>query len=152
LLNLHVLAVAVDIEVQSNTTRVTQLVDLGGEDAVLWSIARSLALVGLGAWARGGAAGYLPFVGPVAVDIAADAGVTADGLTVLAPQTVGGLGVDKAVRVYDWSDVEVELVDDGFDARIGGVLCEQLPGEVLGGHARDPFSGVHIAVDNDSRP
>lgn len=122
---------------------------MGAETKVLGGVAGGLSFVCFCAGVGGGAARDFPFVGPVAVDVAADAGVAADGLTVLAPQTVRRLGVDEAVGVDDRGDVEVELVDERLDGGVRGVLCEQLPCEVLGGHGGDPFSGVYVAVDND---
>jgi len=89
-----------------------------------------LALVGFCARVRGGAARHFPFVGPVAVYVSAYTGVAADGLTVLAPETVGGLAVEEAVRVDDGCDVEVELVDERLDSSICGVFGEDLPCEV----------------------
>jgi hypothetical protein len=124
---------------------------------------------GLGAWARGGAASHFPLVGPVAVDVATDAAVSAQSLPVLAPKTrakgqfglcvcvnmylpVCGLGVHEAVGVDNRGDVEVELVYNRLDARVGSGLGEELPRKVFGGHAGDPLSCVDVAMDNHSRP
>lgn len=104
-----------DVEVEADSTRGAELVDLGSEAEVLRGVAGDLAFVGFGAGVGGGAACDFPFVRPVAVDVAADAGVSADGLTILAPETVGGLCVDKAVWVDDGGDVEVEFVHEGLD-------------------------------------
>lgn len=83
---------------------------------VRWDSA--LTLVGLRARVCRCATSSGPLVRPVTVDVTTDAGVTADGLTVLAPQSVRGLGVDEAVRVHDGRDVEVELVHNGLDGGI----------------------------------
>jgi hypothetical protein len=47
---------------------------------------------------------------PVAVDVPADTAGRGGRLTVLAPETVIGLGVGEAVWVYNGEDVEVVLV------------------------------------------
>ena len=49
------------------------------------------------------------------VDVTADTAIAADSLPVLAPETVGCLGVDETIWVGDGCDVEVELVDEGLD-------------------------------------
>jgi len=71
------------------------------------------------------------------------------GLAVLAPQAVGGLGVDEAVGVHKGDDVEVVLVEDGLDRRVGAVVHEQLVREVLDDLGRDPLASVHAAVEVD---
>lgn len=114
---------------------------------VLRRITGSLALVCLGAWVGTSSVCELPLIRPVAVHIRADTAASADGLTVLAPQTVVCLRVDEAVGVDDGHDVEVELVDGSLDVGIRGVLGKQLPGHVLGGHRGDPLAGVDGAVD-----
>lgn len=134
-----VLAVAVHVEVEADAARGAQLVDLGAQAEVLGGVTGGYALVGLGAGARGGAARCGPLVGPVAVDVAAEAAVSGHGLAVLAPEAVAGLGVGEAwgvlvgmrrrrgegkvlgrvfwltVWVDDGDDVVVELVDHGLD-------------------------------------
>jgi hypothetical protein len=52
------------------------------------------------------------------VVITADTAVSAKGLSVLAPEAVGGLGVDEAIWVGDGCNVEVKLVDEGSDVRV----------------------------------
>jgi len=56
------------------------------------------------------------------VDVTADTGVSAHSLSVLAPKTIGSLGVDKAVWVDDGCDVKVEFIDERLDSRITGIL------------------------------
>jgi hypothetical protein len=136
------LAIGVDIEIESDTARVTELVDLGYKTLVLGCVASCYALVGLGARACGSTASDLPLLGPVAFDVAANARVSRHGLAVLAPETVGGLTVDKAIRVDDGGNVEVELVHDCLDGSIRGILGEELPGKVLGSDTCDPLTGV----------
>lgn len=93
-----------NIEVESDTTRVLQRVDLRNKTADLRSVAGGQALVRLGAWVRGCAAGDFPLVGPVSVGVTAHARVSAYCLSVFAPETVGGLGVDETVWVDNWHD------------------------------------------------
>ncbi len=50
---------------------------------------------------------------PVAIDVSSDAAVSGVGLTVLAPQAVGGLRVLEAIGVDDREDVEVVFVQEG---------------------------------------
>jgi hypothetical protein len=71
-------------------------VDVADEGLVLGRVAGGDAAVRLGAGARGGAAGDGPLVGPVAVDVGADAAGAGADLAVLAPETVVGGGVDEA--------------------------------------------------------
>jgi hypothetical protein len=147
----NVLSVRVNIKVQTNALRVLERQDLGSKAFVLRCISGCLALVGLRAWVSASTAGELPLVRPVAVDVSADAAVSADGLAVLAPETISCLGVDESVWVDNGHDIEVELVDDSLDVGIRGVLSEQLPGEVLCGHGGDPFTCVDGTVDKHCR-
>ena len=57
-------------------------------------------------------------VARLTVDIATNTCVTTDGLSVLAPKTIGRLGIDKTVRVHNGRDVEVELINKRLDARV----------------------------------
>ncbi len=91
-----VLPVAVPVDVELDAFVGSEGGGEGREGLHLGRVAGGLAFVGLGAGGRGGAAGELPLVGPVAVDVGADAGLTGAGLAVLAPETVVGLGVDEA--------------------------------------------------------
>jgi hypothetical protein len=86
----------VDVEVKPDTLSVSEGVHLCHETLVLRGIARSLSLVGLRARRCRGSACDFPLVWPVAVDVATDTAARADGLAVLAPETVGGLRVDEA--------------------------------------------------------
>lgn len=136
-----------DVEVQADTARVLQRLDLSNKTAVLRCVSRSLALVCLGARVGAGTVGELPLVRPVTVDVSTNAAASADGLAVLAPESVGCLTVDETVRVDYRHDVEVELVNNGLNVCIRGVLREQLPREVLRGHSGDPFASVDGAVN-----
>lgn len=109
----------------------------------------ALTLVRLRARIRRSASCGRPLVGPVAVDVTADARVAADRLAVLAPKAVRSLGVDEAVRVHDGRDVEVELVDYGLDGGVGRVLRQQRVRDVLGGLGRDPLAGMDVPVEDD---
>lgn len=64
------------------------------------------------------------------VDVATNAATAADRLAVLAPESVRGLRVDEPVGVDNWGDVKVKLVNESLDARVGGVLGQQLPCKV----------------------
>lgn len=108
-----------------------------------------LTLVGLGARVRGCTTRCGPLVRPVAVDITTDTRITADSLTILAPQAVRGLRVDEAVRVHDGRDVEVKLVHHGLDGGIRRVLRQQRVRDVLGGLGRDPLAGVDVSVEHN---
>ena len=145
----YVLSVRVNIEIQPDTAGITELVDLSDNTAVLRGVTRRSALVSLGARVSRGAVCKFPFIRPVPVDVCADAGVAGDDGAVLAPEAVGGLRVDEAVWVDDGGDVEVELVDERLDGGVRGVLGQELPGKVLGGHGCDPFARVDVAVDDD---
>ena len=59
---------------------------------------------------------------PVTIDISSNARVSANGLSVLAPETISGLGVDEAIWVDDGRDVEVELVDERLYGSVAGVF------------------------------
>lgn len=102
------------------------------ETAELRSISSSLSLVRLSARVGGRSIGEFPLVGPVSVDIAADAGVSAHSLSILTPETISSLGIVEAVRIDNGRDVEVKFVDKTLYGRIGGVLGKKLPREVSG--------------------
>ena len=68
----------------------------GGEGGRLGRVAGRGALEVLGAGAGRGAAGDGPLVGPVAVDVVADASAAAGGLAVLTPEAVVGLRVHES--------------------------------------------------------
>lgn len=91
-----VLAVAVPVDVQLDAPAGGQSRSEGGQAAHLGRVAGGLALVGLVAGVGGRAARDGPLVGPVAVDVGADAALAGPGLAVLAPETVGCLRVDEA--------------------------------------------------------
>jgi hypothetical protein len=40
---------------------------------------------------------------------------------------------ELTIRVYDWEDVEVILVNETLDFRAGCIVCEQIIGKILGG-------------------
>jgi hypothetical protein len=115
----------------------------------LWRVALGRSLEVLGTRVRRGASGHVPHERPVAVDVVAEAGAASGRLAVLAPQALRGLGVAEAVRVDDGDDVEVVLVDQRLDGRVGGIVGQKVPSKVLGHHGRDPFAGVHGAVQDD---
>ncbi|KAI6758554.1 hypothetical protein HG530_010794 [Fusarium avenaceum] len=124
----NVLSVGVEVNVEADTLASRQRVDLSLESLVLGTVACSESLVGLVTRVGGSTTGELPLVGPVAVDVSANARVSGNSLTVLAPETVGGLGgrVRLTIGVDNGSDVEVELVDDSLDSSVGGVLGQKL--------------------------
>ena len=103
-----ILSITVPIDVKLDTGTSSQLAHETIETLDLGGVAGLLALVGLGAWVGGGAAGVgAPCEGPVAVDVAADAGwVYAGGgaLSVFAPETVDVLGVDES-----WGEVSMMI-------------------------------------------
>ena len=122
------------IKVKANTTRRLERINLRFEAPVLGRVASRHTLVCLRARVCGSSACYFPLVWPVAckgcqrlqsrfvarltVDITTNTCVTTDGLSVLAPKTIGRLGIDKTVRVHNGCDVEVELIDKRLDARV----------------------------------
>ena len=85
-----------EVNVERDTTTSSKRVDLADDGLVLRAVTSGTALEGLVTGVGGGTASKFPLVGPVAVDVTADTRVSGDGLTVLAPETVGGLGVDEA--------------------------------------------------------
>lgn len=125
--------------------------ELVDEGCRLGGVACGGAAEVLGAGAGGGAAGDVPLVGPVAVDVVAETGAAAGGLPVLAPETVVGLGVEEAwwmlvsyssglgercrreltIRVDDWEEVEVVLVDPALGLGIGRVVAHESLGDIL---------------------
>lgn len=92
----NILPIRVYIKVQPNTLSITKRIHLRGKPLVLWRIARNLSLVRLRARRRRSSACDFPLVRPVAIDVATDTAAGADGLAILAPETVVGLGVDEA--------------------------------------------------------
>lgn len=125
------LRVRVDVNVEDDTLAGSKLVDVVPQAQVLGSITLGDTLVVLGARVGAGTAADGPLVGPVAVDVTAQARVTADGLPVLAPETVVGLREEETVGVDDWEEVVVVLVDEALNLVVGGVLGEEVVGEVL---------------------
>lgn len=94
-------AVPVDVQPDARARGRAEPVDEGREPLVLGAAGGGRPRVGLGAGVRGGAARVgRPGVGPVAVDVDADAGLVGGGrrrgLAGLAPEAVRGLGVDEA--------------------------------------------------------
>jgi hypothetical protein len=91
----------VPVDEELDTYIITELTEELVETLVLGRVGRLLAAVGLGAGVGGVAAGGgVPAEFPVAVDVDAVAGLVGGGgggwLTVLAPETVGGLAVEEA--------------------------------------------------------
>ena len=89
----------VPVDVELDTAGVGNLLGVLDEDLVLRGVAGLLATVGLVARVGGRTALNVPFVRPVAVDVGADARSAVTLLTVLAPQTVLGVGVLEACRI-----------------------------------------------------
>ena len=84
------------VNVQLDALRRLDAGEPGGESGRLEGVALLSTLVVFGARAGRGTARDGPLVGPVTVDIAADAATARVGLAVLAPEAVVGLGVDEA--------------------------------------------------------
>lgn len=97
-----------EVDVESDTLASSQRVDLSLESLVLRTVACSESLVGLVTRVGGSTTGELPLVGPVTVDVSANARVSGNSLTVLTPETVGGLGVNETCR--DWLEGERMLI------------------------------------------
>jgi hypothetical protein len=91
-----VLSIRVEVNVERDTTASSQRVDLTNDGLELRAVTSGTALKGLVTGVGGGTTSELPLVGPVAVDVTSNTGASRDSLTVLAPETVGGLSVDKA--------------------------------------------------------
>ncbi len=91
----NVLAVRVEVDEETDASGVPERVRVGPQTRILGRVPSGLALEHLRARVRGRPAGDIPLERPVAIDIATDAGVPADALTVLPPQPVGGLCVDE---------------------------------------------------------
>jgi hypothetical protein len=158
-----------DIEIEADTSRSPERINLGLETTVLRSIAGSYAFVCLGAGVCACSAGYFPLVGPVfslstwmiqllpgvlpvTVNVTSDTGVSANGLSVLAPETVSRLAEHETIRVDDGRNVEVELIDERLHGSVGGVFGQELPSGVLRSHGGNPLPGVNISVDDNSGP
>jgi len=86
----------VEVNVERNSTTSSKRVDLADDGLELRAVTSGTALEGLVTGVGGGTTGEFPLVGPVAVDVAADTRASGESLTVLAPETVGGLGVNEA--------------------------------------------------------
>lgn len=138
-----------EVDVERDTTASSKRVNLANDSLELRAVTSGTALEGLVTGVGGGTTGQLPLVRPVAVDVTTNTGAARDGLTVLAPETVGGLSVDEAyhhdlaiihtrrwvmltIRVDNGGDVKVVLVDNSLDSSVGSVLGQQLVGQVLG--------------------
>lgn len=138
-----------EVDVERDTTASSERVNLANDSLELRAVTSGTALEGLVTGVGGGTASQFPLVRPVAVDVTANAGASRDGLTVLAPETVGGLSVDEAyhyelvtiqtrswvmltIRVDNGGDVKVVLVNNSLDSSVRSVLGQQLVGQVLG--------------------
>lgn len=101
-----VLAVGVPVYVKLDALGVAEVVDEGYYTLILGGVGGGFAAVGLGAgvW-RCAVRVCVPLEGPLAVDVAADARLVCwrwrGRLTVLAPESIGGLGVDEACGALD---------------------------------------------------
>lgn len=91
-----------EINVKTDTARGLERLHLRNHTLVFGSIVGSKALECLRAWAGGCSTSSCPLVRPVAVVVAADAGRAAYRLAVLAPESIRGLGVDKAFDMLTW--------------------------------------------------
>lgn len=91
----NVLSVRVEVNVESNALASSERVDLALDSLELRTVTSGLSLVGLVTRVSGGTTSELPLVRPVTVDVTANTGVSRDSLSVLAPETVGSLGVDE---------------------------------------------------------
>lgn len=87
------LRVRMNIDEHLQALSTLDAVKLSGENLGLWSISSSETLEVIGARVGGSSSGYIPFVGPVAVDVMAKAGRARSGLTILTPETLIGLGI-----------------------------------------------------------
>lgn len=81
----NVLSIGVEVNVNLNALAAAQLISLRLETLNLGRVSRSATLEGLRARVGRCTTGKLPFVGPVAVLITADARAARQGLTVLSP-------------------------------------------------------------------
>ena len=151
-----------DVHVQRDAFAGCDAVELGFQRLGLDAVAGRRALVVLVAGRGARAAALVPVRGPVAVDVAADAGGGRCGLAVLAPHAVRGLRVGEAVWVDDGEDVEVvgvfegrgggvgeELVGGVFDDLSVGLLSTRVYFLEVGRrfyHGSDPFSCVYGPV------
>lgn len=100
-----VLSVRVEVNIEGDTATSSQRVDLALDSLELRAVTSSTALEGLVTRVGRGAASELPLVGPVTVDVTTNTRASGQSLTVLAPKTVGGLGVDEAcdrISVKPW--------------------------------------------------
>jgi hypothetical protein len=134
------LRVRVDVHVELDTLSSTNGVEVGFNGFGLDAVAGGGTFVVFGAGRSAGATGLGPVRWPVAVDVAADAAGRGCGLAVLAPHSVGGLSVGKAVRVDDGEDVEVVLVLEAGSCGIGG--GEELVCCIL----NDPAKSVSLCI------
>lgn len=98
------MAVRVEINVEADALVVLDGCGLSNEGLVFGCIPGCLAFVCFRTWARGSAPGYIPLERPVSVVVAADARTCAHCLAILAPKTVGGLGVYET-----WMKVRMAL-------------------------------------------
>lgn len=145
-----VLPEAVEVDEELDAVGLLDLLGELDEGADLGRVAGRDAAVGLGTGVVGGTAGEVPVVGPVAVAVGTDAGRAGARLAVLAPEAVGGLGVDEAWRgvskvegpwdgqgeltvgVREGDDIVVVLVNETRDVGIAlEVAVDQLPSEIL---------------------
>lgn len=106
------------------------------QDSIFGRVACCLSTVCLVTGAGGRAAGDIPLVGPVAVDVGADAGLATASLAVLAPETVVAGGVDETwtSQSCSWGRNSRWLtigVDDGEHIDVVVVECLADSGIIL---------------------
>jgi hypothetical protein len=110
----------VDVHVKLDTLSSANGVEVGFNGFGLDAVASGGAFVVFGAGRSAGATGLGPVRWPVAVDVAANAAGRGCGLAILAPHSVGGLGVGETVRVDDGENVEIVFVLEAGSCGIGG--------------------------------
>lgn len=106
-----VLAIRMEVYVKLDALGVAEVVDEGYHTLVFGRVGGGFATVCLCAGIRRCAVRVcVPLEGPLAVDVAADARLIRrwwwGRLTVLAPESVGGLGIDEACGTLDeWTGI-----------------------------------------------
>lgn len=110
----HELRVAVPINEPLDTSGVgiSSGKDVLGQRGDLGCVAFAQTAECLRAWVVTGASRKSPVLRPVAVQVCADASFVAARLAVLPPKTLRGLGVDEAIWVDEWNQVELVGVKD----------------------------------------
>lgn len=108
-----VLSIRVEVDVESDAPASSKRVNLALDGLELRAVTSGLSLVGLVTRVGRGTASKLPLVRPVTVDVTTNTGVARDSLSVLAPETVGGLGVDETCG-SGLADSEERRMDESY--------------------------------------